>query len=348
MYTLHWITDYLATGHAPMSYADLDGIRAQGISAIVNLCGEFCDLHEIEESSGFEVYYLPVSDECAPDLEAMEQALDWLDEAIYLKKKVLVHCRLGHGRTGTFIAAYLLRRGFAFKAAEKTLKGRNANPATYAQRSFLKRYGKQVGSLQTAAPRIENRPTGEAVDPLLAACRQLMADHDRLLNRTGEERCCGRGQASCCSSPFDLLLIEAMYFSEAINATLKAGQRQEVITRALELTGRLKELHHRQPGLATDALAAAFPEEVLACPLLEQGDCLVFADRPPRCRYWELDPDSEQARHLRESLLALSALAYERLTGQPLPGRQLLFSSADTISGRFVQLYFQAMTTKNV
>ncbi|MDX9840990.1 MAG: dual specificity protein phosphatase family protein, partial [Desulfobulbus sp.] len=110
MYQLHWITDHLATGHAPMSYDELDAIRAQGISAIVNLCGEFCDLHEIEDTSGFDVHYLPVVDEHAPDLEAMERALDWMDEAIYLDKKVLVHCRMGHGRTGTFIAAYLLRR----------------------------------------------------------------------------------------------------------------------------------------------------------------------------------------------------------------------------------------------
>ena len=89
-YELTWITDQLATGYAPMSYAELDFIREQGISAIVNLCGEFCDLHQIEEKSGFEVYYLPVDDECAPDLAEMEKALEWLDEAVYLKKKVLV------------------------------------------------------------------------------------------------------------------------------------------------------------------------------------------------------------------------------------------------------------------
>ncbi|NLX19414.1 MAG: protein tyrosine phosphatase, partial [Desulfobulbus sp.] len=173
MYQMHWITDHLATGHAPMSYEDLDSIREQGIRAIVNLCGEFCDLHEIEEGSGFEVYYLPVVDECAPDLEAMEKALDWLDESIYLNKKVLVHCRLGHGRTGTFIAAYLLRRGFDFKLAQKTMKGRNANPATYEQRKFLKRYGRQTGSLQTGSPKIDNRPSTD-VGHLLEAYTQLL------------------------------------------------------------------------------------------------------------------------------------------------------------------------------
>ena len=86
-YQLTWITDHLAVGHAPMSYEDLDLIRAEGIDAIVNLCGEFCDLHEIEENSGFEVFYLPIPDECAPDMEEMEKALAWLDEAIYLGQK---------------------------------------------------------------------------------------------------------------------------------------------------------------------------------------------------------------------------------------------------------------------
>jgi hypothetical protein len=51
-YQLRWITGQLATGNAPMSYADLDLIKAEGVDAIVNLCGEFCDLHEIEEKSG--------------------------------------------------------------------------------------------------------------------------------------------------------------------------------------------------------------------------------------------------------------------------------------------------------
>ncbi len=94
---LTWITESLAVGHAPMSYAGLDSIRAQEIDAIVNLCGEFCDLQEIEEKTWFEVYLLPIPDECAPDMEEMEKAMAWLDEAIYLGKKVLVHCRHGIG-----------------------------------------------------------------------------------------------------------------------------------------------------------------------------------------------------------------------------------------------------------
>ena len=97
-YRLAWITDNLAVGHAPMSYDELESIRSQGIDAIVNLCAEFCDLHEIESVQGFEVYYLPTCDDEAPTVADLEAGLDWLDEAIYLGKKVLVHCRQGIGR----------------------------------------------------------------------------------------------------------------------------------------------------------------------------------------------------------------------------------------------------------
>jgi protein tyrosine phosphatase (PTP) superfamily phosphohydrolase (DUF442 family) len=87
MYELTWITNRLAAGHAPMSHEDLDSIRDQGIDAIINLCGECRDLHELEEQAGFDVYYIPIPDETAPTIEELEKALAWLDEAIYLNKK---------------------------------------------------------------------------------------------------------------------------------------------------------------------------------------------------------------------------------------------------------------------
>ena len=143
-YELTWITDNLAVGYAPTSYEALDSIKAQDINAIVNLCAEFSDLHEIEEGAGFEVYYLPIWDEDIPEMEEMEKALAWLDEAIYLRKKVLVHCRHGIGRTGTFITSYMIRRGLGLKAAKKKLKCSRASPSNYSQWKLLRQYGKKI------------------------------------------------------------------------------------------------------------------------------------------------------------------------------------------------------------
>lgn len=344
MYQLHWITDHLATGHAPMSYEDLESIRTQGVGAIVNLCGEFCDLHQIEETSGFEVYYLPVTDEHAPDLEAMEQALDWLDEAIYLGKKVLVHCRMGHGRTGTFVAAYLLRRGFDFKGADQTMKGRNVRPATYDQHHFLKQYGKKAAPLKAAAPRLDNRPAA-GMDSLLSEYEHLLAGFDLVNASGGSGEGCGREDHPCCHAPFDLHLIESVHLSQAVNRLLNQRQRRQVIERALDLADRLKRLHHRHPGLSAADLALAEGGEALPCPLLDQGECLVFAVRPPRCRYWRQNGkrEGEGERELAGAIADLSTRAFRTLTGRDAPVGELLFSSADTLSGKFVQLYFQAM-----
>jgi protein-tyrosine phosphatase len=146
-YTLKWITDYLAVGYAPMFQVDLDAVKTQGIDAIINLCGEFCDLHEIQTDSGFEVYYLPVPDECAPDMEAMELAFKWLDNRLAEKRKVLVHCRFGMGRTGTFITAYLMKNGLDMTAATKALKHTRADPTQHCQWKFLRSYKKKLKCL---------------------------------------------------------------------------------------------------------------------------------------------------------------------------------------------------------
>ena len=105
-------------GHAPMSYDQPKSIREQGIRRYRDPCGEYCDLHQIEKNYGFEVYYLPVQDDKAPALQEVEKTLEWMDEAIYLGKKILVHCRFGIGRTGTFVTSYLLRRGFSLRLAK--------------------------------------------------------------------------------------------------------------------------------------------------------------------------------------------------------------------------------------
>ncbi len=143
-YEISWVTEELAVGHAPMSYADLDKIRNEGIDAIVNLCAEYCDLHEIEEKTGFEVYYLPIPDENAPDMEELEKAINWLDHAIKSGKKVLVHCRFGIGRTGTFVTAYLIKRGYNIKTASKQMKHTRSCPSSYSQWKFLRKYQKKL------------------------------------------------------------------------------------------------------------------------------------------------------------------------------------------------------------
>jgi len=142
-YRLTWLDENIATGYAPISRDDLKAVKAQGIDAIVNLCGEFCDLQDLQKDSGFEVYYLPIPDECAPDMMQIDAALDWIEQAVDRGKKILVHCRFGIGRTGTVAIAYLLRKGLSLKAAEKALRKTGARPSNYSQWRLLRTYARQ-------------------------------------------------------------------------------------------------------------------------------------------------------------------------------------------------------------
>jgi len=315
-YFLTWITAQLAVGYAPMSYEELDSIKNQGIVAIVNLCGEFCDLHEIEEQSGFEVYFLPIPDECAPDMEQMEEALEWLDEALYLKKKVLIHCRHGHGRTGTFISAYLLRRGLALKYTEKTLKGTRANPTNYSQWKLLKKYSKQQGQLDARPASIENPDTVD-LSP-------FFHDYETVLEKAGKKEL----DSTICHQSFQLQLVEAVYLSHIMNSNLSRKKRHSVLEQALAISTKSETEENNT--ITTSYI----------CPLFENGICLICDQRPRNCRQIQ---NSQRSEELQNAATKLSRDIFFSLTNSFPPSGSLHFSLVDTVSGRFVQQYFQVM-----
>jgi protein-tyrosine phosphatase len=319
-YELTWVTDQLAVGHAPMSYEQLDSIKEQGIGAIVNLCAEFCDLHELEENAGFEVYYLPIHDECIPEMEAMEKALHWFDEAIYLKKKILVHCRHGIGRTGTFVSAYLLRRGLGLKLVKKALKPTRANPSNYSQWKLLKKYSKQQGQLKVREASIHNDNNTIDLNPFFSDYQAIIDDYtiseaenvpDSIIN----------GQ--CCHEYFEMYLIEAVFVNHHMNLLLSSAKREETIHDAVMKFQTYREY-----------------KDFSVCPLLEDGKCQIFSKRPIHCR--QLKKSTDQSI-ISKMIDKLSRDVFFSLTNSFPPEKALHFSILDTVSGRFVQHYFQAM-----
>ncbi|MGB8719843.1 MAG: dual specificity protein phosphatase family protein [Desulfobacterales bacterium] len=348
-YQLTWITDDLAVGYAPMSYDELDAIRTQGIDAIVNLCGEFCDLHEIEENSGFEVYYLPIEDECAPEMTSMETALDWLDEAIYLGKKVLVHCRHGIGRTGTFVTSYLLRRGLGLKAAEKKLKHSRAKPTNFCQWRLVKKFGKKSGVLTVRQPTLESRAAVD-LSPFFDHYETLVQMVGENLAAAGEHPTCGAETDLCCRRYFEIQLIEAIYLTTQMNRTLKRAARTAAIAAAMQAYGHARVLrsslaHLRSdPAAFRDAVRNACDQAGLVCPLNQDGRCAVFDRRPIRCRVFGVPHEIVAGSIIGNTLFNLSGSLYHEYTGQLLEDRRLTFSLAETVSGRYVEKYFRFLS----
>ena len=337
-YFATWVTDQLAVGAAPMSYEQLDCLRDDGIGAILNLCGEFCDLHDIECAAGFEVYHMPLADEEAPELAELEKALAWLDEAIYLGKKVLIHCRHGIGRTGTVLNAYLLRRGLGHRLAWFKLRTLRSKPANFSQWWTIRKYGKQSPKLTVREPSLEMHKAVE-LSPFFRDYEALQARLDD--EASGIEAQCGRDHDRCCSTPVRLSMIEAVYITHRMNIGLTSEKRLEVIARAVETAGR-----ERLADSQVNAQAYCLSDANARCPLLQDGTCMLFANRPLQCRSFGLD--EETSGRLWEKILApaLGSLSLElwfafagSMARESLPH----FALADVVSGRYVQSLFHLM-----
>ncbi len=313
VYPLTWVTPRLAVGHAPMSYAELDSIKNHGIKAIMNLCLEIAELARFEEEQGFEVYYLPIMDEGMPDLEELEKALDWLDESIYLGKKVLIHCRHGIGRTGTVVYSYLLRKGLDKKAAGKKMRGLRSQPTEHSQKRFLHQYGKKEAPLSISEPslipefKVELRPFFDQTRAILDRAEAGVAE--------GTPRC-GRDHSKCCFAPLRMTLAEAVYLQFAVNTEFSSALRQECIDRARA--------------------------EADACPLLKDGTCLLYDFRPAQCRAFDglrRQIPADVAKDLQAVSVDLLEVFLGEKTRHPAPE----FHVYDVVSGKFVQSFFHLL-----
>jgi hypothetical protein len=313
-------------------------------------------------------------------MEALEQALAWLDEAIYLGKKVLVHCRLGIGRTGTFVRSYLLRRGFGAKLTEEKLQQIRSHPTSFNQWRFLRKYGKKEGRLTIREPSLEGeRPVD--LDPYFAEYENLCEAADRAWQSAAgvcpSLLSCGGDTDVCCTQPFSVQFVEAVYLYHHMNRELPREMRLQVIEQA-RLLGRTPR--PRLPGseelvvpvstfLAREEDAggtAAAPREAFRCPLSFGGKCLLYGQRPIRCRVFGLErlcepPTLEAAGggggstarerfpldQAKRELFDMSRRLFMALNGSFLEGKSLFFPVPHVLSGRFIQDYFALLAATN-
>jgi atypical dual specificity phosphatase len=111
-YRFTWILPELLAGMACPGYfsdldADLDHLAYEGITHIVTLTEYPIAMPPKTE---FKVHHLPVIDFAAPENTQVLRFCQLVDEAAAKGERVVVHCLAGIGRTGTFLAAYLMWR----------------------------------------------------------------------------------------------------------------------------------------------------------------------------------------------------------------------------------------------
>jgi atypical dual specificity phosphatase len=89
---------------------DLTWLREQGIAALLSLTEAPLDAALLRQC-GLDSLHLPVPDMTPPAPEQLRQALAFIDIHRAHARPVAVHCLMGQGRTGTVLAAYLIREG---------------------------------------------------------------------------------------------------------------------------------------------------------------------------------------------------------------------------------------------
>jgi atypical dual specificity phosphatase len=101
--------------------ADLMALRQEGIQSVLSLT-ESPLSDEMCARQNMVVLHLPIPDMHAPTSAELLQALYFIDSQHIEGRAVAVHCLMGQGRTGTVLAAYIIRDGASAEEAIARLR----------------------------------------------------------------------------------------------------------------------------------------------------------------------------------------------------------------------------------
>jgi len=140
---------------------DLDALKRVGVTRLLTLleCPLDCQTELAER--GMAATHMPIEDMAAPDLDQAQSLCRHIDRWLHEREVVAVHCRAGHGRTGTALAAWRIWHG---ESAPEAIEGIRQLERRWIQSreqaEFLRRFELHLRSMQGGRSDLERDPIG--------------------------------------------------------------------------------------------------------------------------------------------------------------------------------------------
>ena len=139
----HAIVDgiYIGTNQCCQVHFDELLKQREGITADISL-----EAIRLDQPFGVDFYlWLPTEDHTAPSPHQLRLGAAAITELVAMRKKVYVHCKNGHGRAPTLVAAYLITtKGMGSEEAEVFLKARRPSMHLWdSQREALRAFAQR-------------------------------------------------------------------------------------------------------------------------------------------------------------------------------------------------------------
>ncbi len=123
---------------------DIKFLKEMGITLLVSLTLNTPDLKLMKSESVRSLHY-PVKDFHAPTIDQLNKFCLETEKEISAGGRVAVHCYAGKGRTGTFLAAYLVYKGSGSDEAIKKIRDlRPGSIETEEQADVVRKFSKYL------------------------------------------------------------------------------------------------------------------------------------------------------------------------------------------------------------